>query len=57
MIEPYLIEEVAVTVRASSPCRCGDRIDKGGKVALTRPQGLFRAGIGNSDRRLIRKQT
>src|SRR6516225_9901073 len=34
VIEPYLVSEVAVAVRASSPCRRGDRVDDGGKIAL-----------------------
>src|SRR6516164_6403422 len=41
VIEPHPIEEVAVAVRTSSPCRRGDRIDDSGKVALTRPQSLL----------------
>ena len=57
VIEPHLIEEVAVAIRTSSPCRRGDRIDDGGKIALARLQSLFRTGVGDSDRGLIRKQT
>src|SRR5215469_1874936 len=57
VIEPYLVEEVAVAVRMSSPCGRGDGIDKGGKVALARPQSLLRAGVGDSECGLIRKQT
>src|SRR5262245_29053128 len=41
IIEPHLIEEVAVAVWTSSPCRRGDRIDDGGKVALAPLPRLF----------------
>src|SRR5215472_2723827 len=57
VIEPYLIEEVAAAVRTSSPCRSGNRIDDGGKIALARPQSLLRTGVGDSECGLIRKQT
>src|SRR6516164_4678428 len=57
VIEPYLIEEVAVAARTSSPSRRGDRVDDGGEIALARPQSLLRTGVGDSDRGLIRKQT
>src|SRR4030095_6356346 len=42
VIEPHLIEEVAVAVRTSGPCRRGNRIDDGGKITLACPQRLFR---------------
>src|SRR5262249_32115312 len=41
VIEPHLIEEVAVAVRTSSPCRRGNRIDNAGKITLACPHSLF----------------
>src|SRR5262249_29288227 len=57
VIEPYLVEEVAVAIGASGPRCSGDGIDDGGKIALARMQSLFRPCVGDSDRGLIRKQT
>src|SRR5215467_1435408 len=42
VIEPDLIEEVAVAVRTSSPGCCGDCIDDGSKVTLTCSPCLLR---------------
>src|SRR5262245_6648613 len=42
VVEPHLIEEVAVAIGASSPCSRGDGIDDGGKVALGRVLRLLR---------------
>src|SRR5262249_18094598 len=57
VLKPYLIHEVAIAIRTSSPCGGGDRTDDGGVIALARPQSLFRTGVGDSERGLIRKQT
>src|SRR6516162_10469041 len=57
VIEPYLIEEVAVAVRTSSPCCRRNRVDDGGEIALARPQSLLRTRVGDSECGLIRKQT
>src|ERR1700746_2426586 len=57
VIEPHLVEEVAVAIRAGGPCRRGDRIDDGAKIALARVQSLFRTCIRDGDRGLICKQT
>src|SRR5215469_1825510 len=42
IIEPYLIDEVAIAIRTSCPCCRGDRIDDGGKIALGRLPRLLR---------------
>src|SRR5262249_25410364 len=41
VIEPALIEEVAIAIRTSSPCCSGNRVDDGGKIALARLQSFL----------------
>src|SRR6185369_7037771 len=42
IIEPHLIDEITVAVRPSGPCRRGDCVDDGGKIALALLQSLLR---------------
>src|SRR5262249_7869167 len=61
IVQPHLIEEVAVAIGTSSPCCCGDRIDDGGKIPLARlprfksaSQGFLRPLAFNCDERETR---
>src|SRR5262245_5566439 len=40
VIQPTLIEEVAVAIRTSSPCRCRNRVDNYARIALVQAQSL-----------------
>src|SRR5215475_16029458 len=45
VIEPALIEEVAVTIGTTGPCCRGNRVDDGGKIALALVQRLLRTVV------------
>src|SRR6516162_1411995 len=55
VIEPHLVDEVAVAIRTSSPCRRGDRIDDGGKVEVVHNRHFNSSQTSMSSRAIARQ--